>query len=66
MNLLCSILNHRRDAARVWDDGHNYRAPCRRCGVPLIKATFGDWRRFDANRDYETDGAPRKARPESR
>ncbi|QNA83905.1 hypothetical protein G4G27_07825 [Sphingomonas sp. So64.6b] len=66
MNLLCMILKHQRDASRVWDDGHNYRAPCRRCGFPLIKVTFGDWRAFDATRDYEADGAPRKSRPLSR
>jgi hypothetical protein len=66
MNLLCKLIKHRRDGGRVWDDGYNYRAPCRRCGLPLIKVTLGDWRPFDSARDYKTDGAPRKSRPDAR
>jgi hypothetical protein len=57
---LCAILGHRRDRRRVWNDGIDLRAPCMRCGTPLIRSEDKGWRRFDAE-DANPDRISRDA-----
>ena len=66
MSFICSVIKHVPDRTRVWDDGQDFRAPCRRCGVPMIKDLYAGWRTFDSDRDYAGGGSQRGSRPEHR
>ena len=61
-SLLCGVLGHRRKRNKVWHDGVDYRAPCVRCGIPMVRDMTG-WREFDLA-IYAPDGSQqRNARP---
>jgi hypothetical protein len=64
MGAMCMMFGHRRDQHRVWHDGENFRAPCARCGIPMIKPVLDKWRPFDSVTDLSERGAARKARPD--
>jgi hypothetical protein len=64
MGAICMIFGHHRDQRRVWHDGENFRAPCKRCGKPMIKPALETWRPFDSDKDFPDSGAVRKGRPE--
>ena len=67
MAFLCNLVKrHVPDRTRVWDDGVDFRAPCRRCGTPMIKDTHVGWRAFEPARDYAGTGAVRAPRPQHR
>lgn len=42
---LCPLLGHKPSRSAAWWDGLEWRAPCRRCGRPMIRASEG-WRPF--------------------
>jgi hypothetical protein len=63
LKFLCSVLKHVPDRSRAWFDDYDFRAPCARCGLPLIKDLARGWRRFDGERDEIVD-ATRRPRPE--
>jgi hypothetical protein len=63
--LLCRLWNHRRQRNKVWHDGVDYRAPCARCGLPLVRDIGGEWRPFDIVRDAPEGSQERAARPSS-
>lgn len=46
-NLMCRLFGHRRDGRRAWHDSVSWRAPCVRCGAPMIKDFLGEWRLFE-------------------
>jgi hypothetical protein len=48
--LFCRITRHRVNRHRVWHDRLDFRATCRRCGMPLLRDKQG-WREFDSARD---------------
>ncbi len=50
--LKCLTNSHSVNRRRVWHDGHNYRTRCSACATPLIRS-FGEWRKFDVQRDAE-------------
>ncbi|WP_454886525.1 hypothetical protein [Sphingomonas oryzagri] len=52
MPLLCAALGHKPDKTRVWNDNVDFRAPCIRCGAPMIPDERKSWRRYE----QETDG----------
>ena len=54
MRLLCVTLGHKPDKTRVWNDNVDFRAPCARCGAPMLRDENKTWRLFD----HETDGLP--------
>jgi hypothetical protein len=60
---LCRLLGHRRLRTKVWHDGVDYRAPCARCGAPLVRDVNGDWRPFDFEKDAPAGSQIRSARP---
>ena len=66
MSILCAVLNHLPDRSRVWDDGIDFRAPCRRCGTALLKDFEQGWREFDPEIDNSGRGKLRTSRPECR
>lgn len=53
MPLLCAVFGHKPDKTRVWNDNVDFRAPCVRCGVPMLRDEHKNWRLFDE----EADGA---------
>ncbi len=61
--LLCRFFGHRRERHKVWHDGVDYRAPCTRCGIPLVRDIDGGWRPFDIARDAPPGSPERAARP---
>lgn len=42
----CLVLGHKRNRRRVWHDHLDLRAPCGRCGTPLIRSADRGWRPF--------------------
>lgn len=40
--LLCALGRHKTDPLVQWNDGY-YFAKCRRCGLDLVRTTFGGW-----------------------
>lgn len=59
LSLTCRIVGHRRNRRQVWYDGQNFRAPCGRCGVALIRELDGGWRPFDEGSDNPPGSPPR-------
>lgn len=51
MRLICSVLGHKPDKTRVWNDNLDFRAPCVRCGAPMLRDERKDWRVFEEGRD---------------
>ena len=66
MDILCLVLKHRPNRSRIWYDGLDFRAPCRRCGTPLLQDFEQGWREFDPELDYSGRGKLRTAGPEHR
>jgi len=62
-SFLCRLFGHYRLRTKIWHDGLDYRAPCRRCGLPLIRDMHGDWRPFDAARDAPPGSHHRSGHP---
>jgi hypothetical protein len=59
MGLLCSVLGHHRRHDKVWHDNLSFRAPCRRCGAPMLKDTLTErWRQF-TDADYHQERTER-------
>ena len=43
--LLCRLFGHDRQLSKVWHDGVDLRAKCKRCAVPMIRdVKLGSWR----------------------
>jgi hypothetical protein len=61
--MFCRLRGHRRLRTKVWHDGIDYRAPCVRCGTPLIRDMDGAWRPFDWVKDAPPGSQPRSGRP---
>jgi hypothetical protein len=62
MGLICTVLGHRRQHNKVWHDNLNFRAPCRRCGIPMVKDGLTErWRRF-VDDDYDQQRLERGVR----
>lgn len=61
--MFCGMLGHRRLRTKVWHDGVDYRAPCARCGAPLLRDMHGRWRLFDWEKDSPPGSQTRSARP---
>ena len=59
--LYCSIVGHRVNRHRVWNDQLNFRTNCARCDTSLLRDN-GGWREFDSSRDAN---AMREAHPHS-
>lgn len=51
---LCPILGHRSDRTKAWHDNLDWRAPCIRCGAPMIKSGGRGWRAF-GTQDFSID-----------
>jgi len=51
MRLLCVALGHKPDKTRVWNDNLDFRAPCLRCGAPMLRDEHKAWRLFDQDGD---------------
>ena len=54
MRLLCVAFGHKPDKTRVWHDNVYFRAPCLRCGAPMLRDDRKAWRLFD----HDTDASP--------
>jgi hypothetical protein len=69
MRLICSLMGHRPDRSKVWNDGVDFRAPCVRCRAPMLRDRHSlrkndGWRLFDevndrseARRRHRRDGS---------
>lgn len=51
MRLVCMMLGHKPDKTRVWNDNIDFRAPCARCGAPMLRDERKSWRLFDQGKD---------------
>jgi len=51
MRLLCVALGHKPDKSRIWNDNVDFRAPCFRCGTPMLRDARKTWRAFDHGSD---------------
>ena len=51
MSLLCVVFGHKPDKTRVWNDNVDFRAPCARCGAPMLRDEHNAWRLFDDGAD---------------
>jgi hypothetical protein len=51
MPLLCVAFGHKPDKTRVWNDNVDFRAPCIRCGAPMLRDERKEWRLFDDDKD---------------
>jgi hypothetical protein len=52
MRLICSLMGHRPDRRKVWNDGIDFRSVCARCRAPMFRDRHsqrenGGWRLFD-------------------
>jgi hypothetical protein len=56
MRLLCVALGHKPDKTRIWNDNVDFRAPCRRCGTPMLRDVRKTWRAFD----HDGDASPNR------
>jgi hypothetical protein len=54
---LCALTGHSPNRHRAWHDGLDWRAPCNRCDVALIRDNAG-WRLFTPD-DHSIDRAAR-------
>lgn len=54
MRLLCRYLKHVPDKTRVWNDNVDFRAPCKRCGLMLVRDRQRGWRPYDDALDHAT------------
>lgn len=61
--MICRMAGHRRLRTKVWHDGVDYRAPCARCGTPLVRDVSGKWRPFDWALDAPPGSQVRSGRP---
>jgi hypothetical protein len=57
MGLICSLMGHRPDRSKVWNDGVDFRAPCVRCRAPMLRDRHSlrkndGWRLFDEVNDH--------------
>lgn len=50
--LICLCIGHTPNRRRVWHDGMDYRAACRRCKTPMIRGRKV-WRKFDPEADAD-------------
>jgi len=62
-SILCQAFGHRRLRTKVWHDGVDYRAPCARCGAPMVRDMHDGWRAFDWAKDAPPGSQERLARP---
>jgi hypothetical protein len=51
MGILCVAMGHKPDKTRVWNDSVDFRAPCIRCGAPMLRDERKSWRLFDHDND---------------
>ena len=51
MRFLCRYLKHVPDKTGVWNDNVDFRAPCKRCGVLLVRDRARGWREYDERLD---------------
>ncbi len=40
---ICTLTGHRRVKKRVWNDGHDWRTNCTRCGKPMVRGANRRW-----------------------
>ena len=61
--MFCAMFGHKPDRRRVWNDGLDFRCPCLRCGLPMLRDLDG-WRLFESDRDQPPGSLPRSSRPD--